>query len=231
MISLRIEFLAGRFHANPWDRGTNEGEIDWPPAPWRILLAIAAVTFLGQGPGKLSLIIAILYLPTFARLAYGSALTVAQMEYVEAARAPGASVWHRMHRHILRNITGPIIVQCSLSLGFAILVESGLSFLGLGVLHPAATWGRMVSESRSYMQRVPMLLVWPSLAIAFAIGAFNTLGDGLRDALDPRLAGRLTSRRRPGSRTDRVSAAIVVGAFPRTRASLPGRRGRTCSRP
>jgi len=151
-----------------------------------ILLAIAVVTFLGQGLGKLSAVIAVLYLPAFARLAYGGALGVAQREYVDAARALGASVWHQMRRHILPNIAGPLIVQCSLSAGFAILVESGLSFLGLGVLPPAPTWGRMVSESRSYMQLAPLLLVWPSAAIAVAVGTFNMLGDGLRDALDPR---------------------------------------------
>ncbi len=174
---------------------TYRGAVDWiimrvmdvvlafPP----ILLAIAAVTFLGPGLGKLGLVIAVLYVPTFARLAYGSALGVAHKEFVEAARALGASTWHQMSRHVFPNIAGPIIVQGSLSLGFAILVESGLSFLGLGVLPPTATWGRMVSESRNYLQRTPLLLIWPSLAIALAIGGFNLLGDGLRDHLDPRL--------------------------------------------
>jgi peptide/nickel transport system permease protein len=155
-----------------------------------ILLAIAAVTFLGSGLAKLVLIIAILYIPSFARLSYGSALGVVQREYVEAGRALGASPWHQMRLHILPNIAGPLIVQCSLSAGFAIVVESGLSFLGLGVLPPAPTWGRMVSESRNYMQLAPLLLLWPSLAIAFAVGAFNMLGDGLRDALDPRTVTR-----------------------------------------
>jgi peptide/nickel transport system permease protein len=174
---------------------TARGAVDWiimramdvvlafPP----ILLAIAAVTFLGAGLAKLALVIAVLYVPTFARLAYGSALGVTHKEFVESARALGASSWHQMRRHILPNVAGPIIVQGSLSLGFAILVESGLSFLGLGVLPPTATWGRMVSESRNYLQRMPLLLIWPSLAIALAIGAFNLLGDGLRDRLDPRL--------------------------------------------
>jgi peptide/nickel transport system permease protein len=151
-----------------------------------ILLAIAAVTFLGQGLTKLACIIAILYLPSFARLSYGTALSVTRREYLDAARALGASAGHQIRRHILPNIAGPLIVQCSLSAGFAILAESGLSFLGLGVLPPAPTWGRMVSESRSYMQLAPLLLVWPSLAIGLAVGAFNMLGDGLRDALDPR---------------------------------------------
>lgn len=176
---------------------TSRGTVEWaamrcmdlilafPP----ILLAIAAVTFFGQGLAKVAVIIGVVYIPTFARLSYGSALVVAHREYVEAARALGASVWHQMYRHILPNIVGPLIVQCSLSAGFAIIFESGLSFLGLGVLPPAPTWGRMVSESRSYMQQEPLLLVWPSLAIAVAIGAFNMLGDGLRDAFDPRTAG------------------------------------------
>ncbi len=174
---------------------TYRGAVDWtimrftdlvlafPP----LILAIAAVTFLGPGLEKLALVIAILYLPTFARLSYGSALAVAHQEYLDAARALGGSLWHQIRQHILPNITSPIVVQCSLSLGFAILVETGLAFLGLGVPPPAPTWGRMVSESRNDMQRVPLLLVWPSLAIALAIAGFNTLGDGLRDAFDPRI--------------------------------------------
>ncbi len=174
-----------------------------------ILLAIAAVTFLGQGLAKLAAIIGILYLPTFARLAYGGALGVAGREYVEAARALGASTWQQMARHVLPNIAGPLIVQCSLSAGFALLVESGLSFLGLGILPPAPTWGRMVSESRNYMQQEPMLLVWPSLAIAAAIGAFNMLGDGLRDALDPRTAGGL--RRAPAGVLPAPAPTTVSG--------------------
>lgn len=181
---------------------THRGGADWaimrftdlvlafPP----LILAIAAVTFLGPGYVKLALVIAVLYFPTFARLSYASALAVTQQDYLEAARAQGGSVWHQIRRHILPNIASPIIVQCSLSLGFAILVESGLSFLGLGVPPPAPTWGRMVSESRKYMEQVPLLLIWPSLAIALAIGSFNVLGDGLRDAFDPRLR-RLTRRR------------------------------------
>ncbi len=184
---------------------TYRGAVDWtimrftdlvlafPP----LILAIAAVTFLGPGYVKLALVIAVLYVPTFARLAYASALAVTQQEYLEAARAQGGSVWHQIRRHVLPNIASPVIVQCSLSLGFAILVESGLSFLGLGVPPPAPTWGGMVSESRKYMEQVPLLLVWPSLAIALAIGSFNMLGDALRDAYDPRL--RRVTRRRPAA--------------------------------
>jgi peptide/nickel transport system permease protein len=185
---------------------TYRGKVDWivmraidlilafPP----LILAIAAVTFLGTGLVKLAMIIGVLYLPTFARLAYGSALAVVQQEYLDAARALGGSTWRLMRRHVLPNIASPLIVQCSLSLGFAILVESGLSFLGLGVPPPAATWGRMVSESRNYMQRMPLLLIWPSLAIALAIGAFNMLGDGLRDILDPRVQHSRPRRRATG---------------------------------
>jgi len=206
---------------------TSRGAVEWaamrlvdlilafPP----ILLAIAAVTFLGQGLSKLSIIIAILYIPSFARLAYGGALVVAQREYVEAARASGASLWYEMRRHILPNIAGPLIVQCSLSAGFAIIVESGLSFLGLGVLPPVPTWGRMVSESRSYMQLDPLLLLWPSLAIALAVGAFNMLGDGLRDALDPRSADR---RRWPGRIAARGAAAAGRKAGARQESSTAG---------
>jgi peptide/nickel transport system permease protein len=193
-----------------------------------ILLAIAVVTFFGQGIVKLSLVIAVLYLPAFARLAYGGALGVAQREYVEAARALGASAAHQMRRHILPNVAGPLIVQCSLSAGFAILVESGLSFLGLGVLPPAPTWGRMVSESRDYMQQAPLLLVWPSAAIAVAVGTFNMLGDGLRDALDPRAVGRGL---RP-SRRARAGESCSSPSRSHGRVGAPApRRRRDCPNP
>jgi len=102
----------------------------------------------------------------------------------------GASHFRIIRTAILPNIMAPIIVQCSLAAGFAILVESGLSFLGLGVTPPTPSWGQMVSNARAYMGQAPLLVVWPSIAVAVTVLAFNMLGDGLRDALDPRLIGR-----------------------------------------
>lgn len=159
--------------------------ISFPP----IILAIAIVAFLGTGVLKLILAISLLYIPRFARIAYSSALSVKQHEYVEAARALGASDFRIITQSILPNMTAPIIIQSSLSLGSAILLESGLSFLGLGPPPPTATWGVMVAKARDLMDIEPTLVIWPSLAIALSVLAFNTLGDGLRDALDPRLRG------------------------------------------
>ncbi|RMF92317.1 MAG: ABC transporter permease [Nitrospinota bacterium] len=156
--------------------------ISFPP----IVLAIAIVAFLGTGVSKLVLAIGLLYVPRFARIAYSSALSVKQHEYVEAARAVGSSNMRIIVRAILPNMMAPVIVQTSLSLGSAILLESGLSFLGLGPPPPTATWGVMVAKARDLMDIEPTLVLWPSLAIALSVLAFNTLGDGLRDTLDPR---------------------------------------------
>jgi peptide/nickel transport system permease protein len=155
-----------------------------------VVLALAIVAFLGNSIPILILTIGIAYTPTFARLVHGAVLTVKQNEYVEAERVVGASNFRIIRTAILPNVIAPIIVQCSLSAGFAILVESGLSFLGLGVTPPTPSWGQMVSNARAYMDQVPTLVVWPSIAVAVTVLSFNMLGDGLRDALDPRLIGR-----------------------------------------
>jgi peptide/nickel transport system permease protein len=154
-----------------------------------IILAIAIVAFLGTGVLKLILAIGLLYIPHFARITYSSALAVKQYEYVEAARALGTSDFRIICRAIIPNMMAPIIVQTSLNLGSAILLESGLSFLGMGPPPPTATWGVMVAKARDLMDIEPTLVIWPSIAIALSVLAFNTLGDGLRDALDPRLRG------------------------------------------
>ncbi|MBI5878314.1 MAG: ABC transporter permease [Chloroflexi bacterium] len=155
-----------------------------------VVLALAIVTFLGNSLPNLMLTIGIAQTPTFARLVHGAVLSVKQNEYVEAGRVVGASDWRIIRKAILPNIAAPIIIQASLSAGFAILVESGLSFLGLGVMPPTPSWGQMVSTARGYMDLVPSLVLWPSLAVAVTVLSFNMLGDGLRDALDPRLIGR-----------------------------------------
>ena len=155
-----------------------------------VVLALAIVAFLGSSIPILILTIGIASTPTFARLVHGAVLSIKQNEYVEAERVVGASNFRIIRTAILPNVIAPIIVQCSLSAGFAILVESGLSFLGLGVMPPTPSWGQMVSNARGYMGQVPALVVWPSIAVAITVLAFNMLGDGLRDALDPRLIGR-----------------------------------------
>ena len=157
--------------------------LTFPP----ILLAIVVVAFLGPSMTNLIGVIAILYMTRFARITFGSVAQVKRREYVEAARVVGAGNTRIILRYILPNITAPIFVQISLTVGFAILLESGLSFLGLGTPPPAPSWGNMISAARSYMQDNPAFVLMPSLMISIAILAFNTLGDGLRDSLDPRL--------------------------------------------
>jgi peptide/nickel transport system permease protein len=152
-----------------------------------ILLAISVVAFLGPSTRNLILLIGVLYMTRFARICFGSVVQVKSLEYVEAARVLGAGHFRILSRYILPNILAPIFVQISLSLGFAILLESGLSFLGLGTPPPDPSWGNMIGAARGYLQQNAWFVFWPSLIISIAILSFNTLGDGLRDSLDPRL--------------------------------------------
>ncbi len=162
---------------------TMDGMLCFPP----ILLGIFVVTFLGPSIVNLILVIGVLYVPRFTRVVHATSLAVRELEYVESARALGASTVRVILRAILPNITAPILVQASLAAGHAILMESGLSFLGLGPPPPAPSWGRMVEQSGRFMQLSVLPLLWPSAAISVTVLAFNLLGDGLRDLLDPRL--------------------------------------------
>jgi len=152
-----------------------------------ILLAIAVVAFLGPGRGNLIGVIGILYMTRFARVSFSSVLQVRQREYIEAARTIGARPFYIVRTAIIPNILAPIFVQISLSLGFAILLESGLSFLGLGTPPPEPSWGNMIGIGRGYMRQSAWYVLWPALAISITILCCNSLGDGLRDSLDPRL--------------------------------------------
>ncbi|MEZ4638954.1 MAG: ABC transporter permease [Caldilineaceae bacterium] len=155
-----------------------------------VILAIAVIAFLGNSLTNVIGVIALLNTPRFARITYTSSLSVKTNQYVEAAQAIGASDARILLSAILPNILAPIFVQIALSLGAAILVESGLSFLGLGVPPPNPTWGSMVSTARKIMNRQPNMVIWPSLALAITVLSFNLLGNGLRDSLDPRLRKR-----------------------------------------
>ncbi|HEY8346618.1 MAG TPA: oligopeptide ABC transporter permease [Symbiobacteriaceae bacterium] len=130
-----------------------------------------------------------------ARLVRGSFLQLREMQYVEAARAIGVSHWEIMFNHLLRNATAPIIVQATLGVGGAILSESALSFLGLGVQPPATSWGQMLDGAREYMLVNPMLAVYPGLCIFLTVLAVNFIGDGIRDAFDPRQKTRIPKGR------------------------------------
>jgi peptide/nickel transport system permease protein len=162
---------------------TMDGLLCFPP----ILLGIFVVTFLGPSVVNLILVIGVLYVPRFTRVVHASTLAVRELPFVESARALGASALRVVGRAILPNILAPILVQTSLAAGHAILLESGLSFLGLGPPPPTASWGRMVEQSGRFLQLGVLPLLWPSLAISGTVLAFNLLGDGLRDVLDPRL--------------------------------------------
>ncbi|HAJ35423.1 MAG TPA: hypothetical protein DCL15_06995 [Chloroflexi bacterium] len=152
-----------------------------------ILLALFIAAVLGPGERNTIIAIAVVYLPIFARVGRAAALDVKDREFVDAARSLGAGHLRLIGRHILPNATAPIIVQVTLALSWAILTEASLSFLGLGVIPPAPSWGSMLSESRVLMELAPWTVIMPGLAIMFAILGFNLLGDGLRDVLDPKL--------------------------------------------
>jgi peptide/nickel transport system permease protein len=155
-----------------------------------VLLAITVMAILGRGVENAMIAIAIVYAPIFARVARGAVITVRDREFVLAARALGQSHLGVMWRHVLPNALGPIIVQTSLSLAFAILAEAALSFFGLGTQPPDPSWGRMLAEGRGFLRQAPWMGVFPGLAIMIAVLGFNLLGDGLRDVLDPRFGGR-----------------------------------------
>jgi peptide/nickel transport system permease protein len=128
--------------------------------------------------------------PVFARVTLGAGLQVWARDYALAARAAGKGAGLITVEHVLPNILNQIIVQAAIQLGLAMLTEAGLSFLGLGMPPPAPTWGRMLADSQTYLGQAPWLALCPGLAIALAVFGFNMLGDGLRDALDPRERGR-----------------------------------------
>jgi peptide/nickel transport system permease protein len=159
--------------------------LSFPP----ILLALLVVTLLGPGVATLTFVLSILYVPGFARITYGEVLAARALEYVEAARAAGAHPLRIMLRTVLPNVAGPILVQFSLTVASAIVIESGLSFLGLGVVPPEPSWGLMIRGARGTMEHNWMLLVWPCAALVLTILAVNRLCDALRDAFDPRTAG------------------------------------------
>jgi peptide/nickel transport system permease protein len=152
-----------------------------------ILLAIAIMAALGPGVTNAMIAIGIVYTPIFARITRGSVLTIREEVFVTVAKSIGSRDIRIISVHIFPNALPPIIVETTLSLAFAILAEAALSFLGLGTQPPDPSWGRMLSESRGYIQEAPWLGIFPGLAIMFTVMGFNFLGDGLRDALDPRL--------------------------------------------
>ena len=156
-----------------------------------ILMALVLAAFLGGGLRNVMLALGVAMLPGYARLMRGQVLSVKENDYVLAARSLGASGTRIMLRHVLHNCLPPLIVLVTMQIGAAILAEAGLSFLGVGIEPPAAAWGTMISDGRMYLLTNPILSSAPGIAIMLVVFSFNMLGDGLRDALDPRLRGTL----------------------------------------
>ena len=151
-----------------------------------LILAIALSAFLGPSLGNAMIAIGVSAMPVFIRLTRAQVMAVKVEDYIEAARAVGNPHWRIALRHILPNVLPPLIVQASLSIAAAIIAEASLSFLGLGQQPPSPSWGSMLNTAKNYMDNAPWMAVWPGLSIFLLVLSFNLLGDGLRDALDPR---------------------------------------------
>ena len=157
--------------------------LSFPP----LVLALALGAVLGAGLGGVVVALGVVYTPTFARLMRAQVLTITAREYVEAARALGAPGWRIAWQHVLPNAAAPIVIQASLSVAFAILAEASLSFLGLGIQPPGASWGSMINAGRGYLQQAPWIVFWPGAALFVTVVGLNFMGDAVRDALDPRV--------------------------------------------
>jgi peptide/nickel transport system permease protein len=151
-----------------------------------VLLALAIIAALGRGWFNTAVAIAIVYIPIFVRVSRGPTLSVRELEYVAACRVLGFSGRRILFRHVLPNVSAPVVVQVALALSWAILTEAGLSFLGLGTQPPEPSLGLMVSEARNLVTTAWWTMVFPSLAVVLAVIGLNLLGDGLRSALDPK---------------------------------------------
>ncbi|TRL38726.1 ABC transporter permease [Rhizobium straminoryzae] len=151
-----------------------------------LIMAIALAAFLGPSLSNAMIAIGLTAMPIFVRLTRGQVLAVKQEDYVEGARSVGLGHLDIMLRYILPNVTAPIIVQATLTVATAIIAEASLSFLGLGQQPPAASWGSMLNVAKNFLSQAPWMAMWPGAAIFLVVIGFNLLGDGLRDALDPR---------------------------------------------
>ena len=159
--------------------------LSFPP----LVLALALGAVLGAGLTGVLIALGVVYTPTFARLMRGQVLAVKARDYVDAARALGAPGWRIAWHHVLPNAATPIVVQASLSVAFAILAEASLSFLGLGIQPPQASWGSMINAGRGYLQQAPWIVFGPGAALFVTVVGLNFVGDAVRDALDPRARG------------------------------------------
>ncbi|GGM10025.1 dipeptide ABC transporter ATP-binding protein [Promicromonospora citrea] len=186
-----------------------------------LLLAIVLGAVYGAGTLTAMIALGIGSIPAFARVARGGTLQVVRSDYVLAARAANRPELAVAVRHVLPNIAGTVLVQCSVNFAIAVLAEAGLSFLGLGTAPPTPSWGRMLQESQQFLGVADHLAVVPGVAIAVAVLGFNLLGDGLRDVLDPRLAGVAAERADAAARAERVPGPDPRTVTPRDAAATP----------
>lgn len=192
LTGLAIGMLAG--YAGGWfDRMVNLLLINAFLSFPGILLAIAFAAFLGPGISKVILALVITGWAGYARLARAQVLKVKELEFILAARSLGASHARLLTRHLLPNILQPVLIQATIGIAGAILAESTLSFLGLGVLAPVPSWGAMLNDARSHLFDAPHMVIFPALAVMTAVLAFNVLGDAWRDWLDPRTRSQITA--------------------------------------
>jgi peptide/nickel transport system permease protein len=186
LAGLPIGLLVG-YYRGFWDEWIVMRVVDALQAFPFLILALALAAALGAGFGNAMIAIGVGFAPGFVRIARGQTLALAHQDYVLAAKALGVRDRRILLRHILPNALAPLLVQTTLSMAAAILAEAGLSFLGLGVQPPTPSWGQMLNAAQGFISIAPWLAYWPGLAIFVSVLGFNLFGDGLRDALDPRL--------------------------------------------
>ena len=185
-LGVPIGLLAG--YAGRWSDALISRMTDAMLATPFLILAIALAAFLGPSLTNAMIAIGISATPIFIRLTRAQVLSVKVEDYIEAARAVGNPHWRIAVRHILPNVIPPLIVQATLAIAAAVIAEASLSFLGLGQQPPAPSWGSMLNTAKNYVEHAPWMAVWPGASIFLLVLSFNLLGDGLRDALDPRHA-------------------------------------------
>ncbi|MBC5766478.1 ABC transporter permease [Ramlibacter albus] len=184
MLGIPIGLLAA--YVGGWTDGVISRFTDAMLAVPFLILAIALAAFLGPSLTNAMIAIGVSATPIFIRLTRAQVLAVKVEDFVEAARAVGNPHWRIALRHILPNVLPPLIVQATLAIAAAVIAEASLSFLGLGQQPPAPSWGSMLNTAKNFVDQAPWMAIWPGLSIFLLVLSFNLLGDGLRDALDPR---------------------------------------------
>lgn len=189
LIGVPVGLLTG-YYRGFWDEWVVMRIVDTLQAFPFLILALALAATLGGGFGKAMIAIGIGFSPGFIRIVRAQVMTVSGQEFVQAAKSIGVKDFRILTRHVLPNSMAPLLVQTTLAMGSAILAEASLSFLGLGVQPPTPSWGKMLAESKDYLNIAPHLAYWPGVAIFLAVLGFNLMGDGVREALDPRIGHR-----------------------------------------